>query len=770
MGEVVVSSEGGMDIELETEKDGSSEVVRTRWESFLPRMVLRVLLVEADDSTRQIISALLRKCGYRGTTSLRGYLHSQLAVAAVPDGLAAWETLKCRPHSIDLVLTEVELPSISGFALLTLVMEHDVCKNIPVIMMSSHDSISMVLKCMLKGAADFLIKPVRRNELRNLWQHVWRRHSLLGGHVPQNLHDVYHKGGAISENNIASSHSSDYAASSQKNKGSEKVSDAQSSCTSSPYLEAESAYVQNMQGLSQLKCRSASNTCSTDMEKQNECAKLETESLMPESKTGGASDELIVSEKLNRSGSEVAQCDDALRLEEDYGCVKTMPQGEGEGPKNDRINADITYGIHGCNDELIEPSSGAIDLIGTFDNHQEVPDKLSTPNDGIPDKLSTLNDRTKKCEFSPHLELSLRKSFPSTSNDQGNDERHTLNHSAASAFLWYNNSKACPTPTSNSAELKDGSSKSDEILSNQLSENATGGFQPCCATSSNSRENMTSLVMGQSEQAAVAFAGPHLGFIPVPGVRFDNIFAGYSHIFPSIFYTKSGLQPAWSPNSSHQKEHHRFPISASVHSNPDVHDSEQVYGRTGEINHNSVDQTVCEQSKGRPLEQLRHGSPAGNQSSNSGLCNGLANNSSSGTYSRIDRNSSSAKASGTGTVPQNLNGCTLFIHDRFNGISARHSSQRDAALTKFRLKRKDRCYDKKVKSDARISRCLKQCNMWLTSVRTVGCDEARANKDEASMKGKTQPPIFFMQRTYPNVGAGECIGSADLSVAVTDLY
>lgn len=44
--------------------------------------------------------------------------------------------------------------------------------------MSSQDSISMVLKCMLKGAADFLTKPVRRNELRNLWQHVWRRHTV----------------------------------------------------------------------------------------------------------------------------------------------------------------------------------------------------------------------------------------------------------------------------------------------------------------------------------------------------------------------------------------------------------------------------------------------------------------------------------------------------------------------------------------------------------------------------------------------------------------
>ena len=49
------------------------------------------------------------------------------------DGLKAWEVLKARAENIDLILTEVELPSISGFALLTLIMEHDVCKNIPVI-------------------------------------------------------------------------------------------------------------------------------------------------------------------------------------------------------------------------------------------------------------------------------------------------------------------------------------------------------------------------------------------------------------------------------------------------------------------------------------------------------------------------------------------------------------------------------------------------------------------------------------------------------------
>ncbi|KAL4590779.1 hypothetical protein LXL04_003722 [Taraxacum kok-saghyz] len=88
------------------------------------------------------------------------------SVVVVSDGLKAWEVLKGKSQHIDLILTEVELPSISGFAFLTLITEHQVCKNIPVIMMSAQDSISTVYKCMLRGAADFLVKPVRKNELK----------------------------------------------------------------------------------------------------------------------------------------------------------------------------------------------------------------------------------------------------------------------------------------------------------------------------------------------------------------------------------------------------------------------------------------------------------------------------------------------------------------------------------------------------------------------------------------------------------------------------
>ncbi|KAK9699508.1 hypothetical protein RND81_08G178100 [Saponaria officinalis] len=137
------------------------------WERFLPVRSLKVLLVESDDSTRHVVSALLRNCSYE--------------VTAVSNGIEAWKILEDLDNQIDLVLTEVVMSGISGIGLLSKIMTHKSCRNIPVIMMSCYDSMGIVLKCLSKGAADFLVKPIRKNELKNLWQHVWRRcHSSSG--------------------------------------------------------------------------------------------------------------------------------------------------------------------------------------------------------------------------------------------------------------------------------------------------------------------------------------------------------------------------------------------------------------------------------------------------------------------------------------------------------------------------------------------------------------------------------------------------------------
>ncbi|XVF23732.1 hypothetical protein REPUB_Repub13aG0065000 [Reevesia pubescens] len=159
-------------VQLQVHKEGvqqrsqqQSQGPLVQWERFLPLRSLKVLLVENDDSTRHVLCALLRNCGYE--------------VTAVSNGLQAWKILEDLTNNFDLVLTEVIMPCLSGIGLLCKIMNHKTCKNIPVIMISSHDSMSIVFKCLSKGAVDFLVKPIRKNELKNLWQHVWRKcHSV----------------------------------------------------------------------------------------------------------------------------------------------------------------------------------------------------------------------------------------------------------------------------------------------------------------------------------------------------------------------------------------------------------------------------------------------------------------------------------------------------------------------------------------------------------------------------------------------------------------
>lgn len=50
-----------------------------------------------------------------------------------------------------------------------------ICVLCAAAVMSSNGETSVVLRGVTHGAVDFLIKPVRVEELRNVWQHVIRR-------------------------------------------------------------------------------------------------------------------------------------------------------------------------------------------------------------------------------------------------------------------------------------------------------------------------------------------------------------------------------------------------------------------------------------------------------------------------------------------------------------------------------------------------------------------------------------------------------------------
>ncbi|XP_076891928.1 two-component response regulator ARR14-like [Bidens hawaiensis] len=119
---------------------------------------LRVLVVDDDVICLKILEQMLRRCSYHVTTC------SQATTAL--------NLLRERKGGYDVVLSDVHMPDMDGFRLLELVgLEMD----LPVIMMSADGRTNLVLRGIRHGACDYLIKPIREEQLKNIWQHVIRK-------------------------------------------------------------------------------------------------------------------------------------------------------------------------------------------------------------------------------------------------------------------------------------------------------------------------------------------------------------------------------------------------------------------------------------------------------------------------------------------------------------------------------------------------------------------------------------------------------------------
>ncbi|KAL6522867.1 hypothetical protein OROHE_016714 [Orobanche hederae] len=119
---------------------------------------LRVLVVDDDPTCLRILEKMLENCLYEVTTCNRAEI--------------ALDFLRDYRNVYDIVISDVHMPDMDGFKLLEHVgLEMD----LPVIMMSADDSKNVVMKGVTHGACDYLIKPVRMEALRNIWQHVVRK-------------------------------------------------------------------------------------------------------------------------------------------------------------------------------------------------------------------------------------------------------------------------------------------------------------------------------------------------------------------------------------------------------------------------------------------------------------------------------------------------------------------------------------------------------------------------------------------------------------------
>ncbi|XP_058781878.1 two-component response regulator ORR23-like [Vicia villosa] len=119
---------------------------------------MRILAVDHDPSSLQVLETLLQTYQYHVTTTNQA--------------ITALAMLQENQDNFDLVIIDVNIPDMDAFKFLELVgLEMD----LPVIMLSVCGDTNLLMKGISHGACDYLLKPVRLEELRNIWQHVVRR-------------------------------------------------------------------------------------------------------------------------------------------------------------------------------------------------------------------------------------------------------------------------------------------------------------------------------------------------------------------------------------------------------------------------------------------------------------------------------------------------------------------------------------------------------------------------------------------------------------------
>jgi two-component system chemotaxis sensor kinase CheA len=102
----------------------------------------RILVVEDSETTRTLQEILLTEAGY--------------SVLVAADGQAAWEQLQ--DGRIDLVITDVSMPRMDGFALIQAIRSAPGLRSLPVVMLSGAYSEEEHTRSQQAGANAYLDK------------------------------------------------------------------------------------------------------------------------------------------------------------------------------------------------------------------------------------------------------------------------------------------------------------------------------------------------------------------------------------------------------------------------------------------------------------------------------------------------------------------------------------------------------------------------------------------------------------------------------------
>ena len=120
---------------------------------------LKVMVIDDSKTIRRTAETLLRKEGFDVVTAMDGFE----ALSKIAD------------YQPDLIFLDIMMPRLDGYQTCALIKHNELYSNIPVIMLSSKDSLFDKARGRIVGAEQYLTKPFTKNELLGaIRQHVTR--------------------------------------------------------------------------------------------------------------------------------------------------------------------------------------------------------------------------------------------------------------------------------------------------------------------------------------------------------------------------------------------------------------------------------------------------------------------------------------------------------------------------------------------------------------------------------------------------------------------
>jgi two-component system, chemotaxis family, chemotaxis protein CheY len=124
---------------------------------------LRFLVVDDFSTMRRIIRNLLKETGFSEADEAE-------------DGVVALQ--KLRSSNFDFVVTDINMPNMNGFQLLTEMKQDEKLKNIPVLMVTAEARKEDIVLAAQQGAAGYIVKPFTKATLEEKLSHILKKSGL----------------------------------------------------------------------------------------------------------------------------------------------------------------------------------------------------------------------------------------------------------------------------------------------------------------------------------------------------------------------------------------------------------------------------------------------------------------------------------------------------------------------------------------------------------------------------------------------------------------